>query len=128
MKHHHSPGEGEGTGSASGPTRSHLLNVCLATGTKCLGSNAPLAFPGSTLADSHAEVLCRRAFNRFLLQSINQLLTDPTYQSHPHCPVERVESTRDGRMVDANVERALFKMKNNWEFWMYISDRSDLVC
>lgn len=108
-----------------------LLHICLATGTKCLGNNAPLAFPGCTLADSHAEVLCRRAFNRYLLQSIQEVLKDSTYQLHPHCPVERVEG-HAGTCIETETEietkkEGAFRVKNNWEFWMYISDRCELL-
>ena len=93
------------------------LTICMATGTKCLGSNAPLAFPGCTLADSHAEVLCRRAFNRYLLKCMLQIQHDESYELQSICPLERVMDQDSGSL--------LFHLKDNWEFWMYISDRYD---
>ncbi|KAH0537778.1 tRNA-specific adenosine deaminase 1 [Cotesia glomerata] len=57
----------------------HCLKVVsLATGTKCLSSkeliNTNLYDMGSRLSDSHAEVLTRRAFLRYLYDQLDQLL------------------------------------------------------
>lgn len=57
----------------------HCLKVVsLATGTKCLSSkeliNTNLYDIGSRLSDSHAEVLTRRAFLRYLYDQLDQLL------------------------------------------------------
>ncbi|XP_053979128.1 tRNA-specific adenosine deaminase 1-like isoform X1 [Hylaeus volcanicus] len=55
-----------------------LSLVALATGTKCLGEidliNTELYKDGCRLNDSHAEVLARRAFLRYLYEQINLLL------------------------------------------------------
>ncbi|XP_043257417.1 tRNA-specific adenosine deaminase 1 isoform X1 [Colletes gigas] len=55
-----------------------LSLVALATGTKCLGEidliNTKLYEEGCRLNDSHAEVLSRRAFLRYLYEQINLLL------------------------------------------------------
>ncbi|XP_008554923.1 tRNA-specific adenosine deaminase 1 [Microplitis demolitor] len=57
----------------------NLKIVSLATGTKCLGYkelvNTNLYDMGSRLSDSHAEVLTRRAFIRYLYDQIDQLLS-----------------------------------------------------
>ncbi|XP_076174134.1 tRNA-specific adenosine deaminase 1-like isoform X2 [Ptiloglossa arizonensis] len=57
-----------------------LSLVALATGTKCLGEidliNTELYEIGCRLNDSHAEVLCRRAFLRYLYEQIDLLLND----------------------------------------------------
>ncbi|EFN89341.1 tRNA-specific adenosine deaminase 1 [Harpegnathos saltator] len=53
--------------------------VALATGTKCLGeselTNSPQEERGSRLSDSHAEVLTRRAFIRYLYDQIDLTLS-----------------------------------------------------
>ncbi|XP_076239356.1 tRNA-specific adenosine deaminase 1-like [Calliopsis andreniformis] len=56
-----------------------LSLVALATGTKCLGEvdliNTKLYEEGCRLSDSHAEVLARRAFLRYLYEQIDLLLS-----------------------------------------------------
>lgn len=56
-----------------------LSLVALATGTKCLGdselTNGGPAESGSRLSDSHAEVLVRRAFVRYLYDQIDLTLS-----------------------------------------------------
>ncbi|XP_055540932.1 tRNA-specific adenosine deaminase 1 [Wyeomyia smithii] len=49
--------------------------VALGTGTKCLGSDQ-LSPKGDMLNDSHAEVLTRRAFLRYLLKQMKKSLTE----------------------------------------------------
>lgn len=53
--------------------------VALATGTKCLGEvdliNTELYEEGCRLSDSHAEVLARRAFLRYIYEQIDMLLS-----------------------------------------------------
>ncbi|XP_017763692.1 PREDICTED: tRNA-specific adenosine deaminase 1 [Eufriesea mexicana] len=59
-----------------------LFLVALATGTKCLGKidliNTNLYEVGCRLSDSHAEVLVRRAFLRYLYEQIDFLLNGAT--------------------------------------------------
>lgn len=56
-----------------------LCLVALATGTKCLGEseliNSILEEKGSRLSDSHAEILVRRAFIRYLYDQIDMTLS-----------------------------------------------------
>lgn len=58
----------------------NLSVVSLATGTKCLSGTELMDSKrweiGSRLNDSHAEVLARRAFLRYLYHQVNLLLTD----------------------------------------------------
>lgn len=48
-------------------THGDLEVLALATGTRCIGVAAMVAGCGQVVHDCHAEVLCRRAFHRFLL-------------------------------------------------------------
>lgn len=52
-----------------------LKVVSLGTGSKCIGQNK-LCPNGSIVNDSHAEVICRRAFIRYLYQKINQFYSN----------------------------------------------------
>ncbi|CAJ1401780.1 unnamed protein product [Effrenium voratum] len=47
--------------------KGELEVIALATGTRCVGLAAMVAGGGQVMHDCHAEVLCRRAFHRFLL-------------------------------------------------------------
>lgn len=49
--------------------------IAMGTGTKCIGANM-LTANGDILNDSHAEVIARRAFIRFLLHQISALKQD----------------------------------------------------
>ena len=48
-----------------------LLVLVVATGTKCV-DGSKLSSNGQALNDSHAEVLARRAFKRFLLEQVKR--------------------------------------------------------
>lgn len=50
---------------------SELTLLALATGTRCVGIEAMAAGRGQVVHDCHAEVLCRRAFQRYLLQELS---------------------------------------------------------
>lgn len=50
-----------------------LFFLCLSIGTKCIGK-CLLSQNGVTLNDSHAEIMCRRGFLRYLFEQINQSL------------------------------------------------------
>ncbi|KAJ3357791.1 tRNA-specific adenosine deaminase 1 [Entophlyctis luteolus] len=49
--------------------------VALATGVKCLPRSAALVGHGRVVADCHAEVLCRRAFRRYLVHQMSEALS-----------------------------------------------------
>ncbi|CAE8640647.1 unnamed protein product, partial [Polarella glacialis] len=44
-----------------------LQVLTVATGTRCIGVGAMMSGKGCVVHDCHAEVLCRRAFQRYLL-------------------------------------------------------------
>lgn len=83
--------------------------LCLCTGTKCLGNSDPNYVPGSTLSDSHAEVLARRSLLRYFILSLIEILKNPNYEIDDRCPFRK----------DAG---GMFHLKSEWTLWMYISD------
>ncbi|XP_055638089.1 tRNA-specific adenosine deaminase 1 [Toxorhynchites rutilus septentrionalis] len=56
---------------------SEIEIVSMGTGTKCLGSDE-LSEKGDVLNDSHAEVMARRGFLRYLMQQMNNSLINQT--------------------------------------------------
>eukprot|EP00933_Yihiella_yeosuensis_P029978 TRINITY_DN23641_c0_g1_i1.p1 TRINITY_DN23641_c0_g1~~TRINITY_DN23641_c0_g1_i1.p1 ORF type:complete len:607 (+),score=93.62 TRINITY_DN23641_c0_g1_i1:43-1821(+) len=66
---------GEFASSEESPA-SDLKVLALATGTRCLGVAAMTAGQGQVVHDCHAEVLCRRAFHRYLLGEMVSSGTD----------------------------------------------------
>lgn len=49
-----------------------LRLLAMATGTRCIGVTAMLGGRGQVVHDCHAEVLCRRAFQRYLLAELGR--------------------------------------------------------
>jgi tRNA-specific adenosine deaminase 1 len=92
------------------PSLGGYLPICLCTGTKCLGNFAPNCEQGITLSDSHAEILARRCFIRYLLLSALEMIKDPTYSLVDSCPLEFI------------VQDKRFRLKSGWSLWLYISD------
>ena len=84
--------------------------ICLATGTKCLSNQSTSCEFGSTLADSHAEVVARRCFIRYIFQVALHVTSNPSYAEDIYCPL--VYDQRSNRI----------HIKIGWEFWLYISD------
>ena len=67
-----------------------LKVLCLTTGTKCL-SEKQLPVDGTLVHDSHAEVLARRCFIRYMLNEIVRLQAEP--KSFKSETLEFAEST-----------------------------------
>ena len=57
------------------PPHKQPVVVALGTGSKCLGASQ-LSATGEKLADSHAEVVTRRAFRRFLMSEVRKVYKD----------------------------------------------------
>ncbi len=88
---------------------SDIIPLTLTTGTKCLGNHAPGYEPGSTLSDSHAEILSRRCLLRYLLLCAIEITYNPFFMDEISCPLIMTHEKK-------------FQLKENWSFWLYISD------
>lgn len=55
-----------------------LTVVAAGTGSKCLGSTTVALNDGLVLADSHAEIICRRSFQRYLYSELRSLADHPS--------------------------------------------------
>lgn len=104
------PRNGEGTVLASIFLHHRILLdvkvLCLTTGIKCLNANEMKREnkDGKMLHDSHAEVLCFRAFNRYLLE----LMKDHEFVDEDDILIK----------VDGNK----FEWNEDWEIGMYVSE------
>lgn len=84
--------------------------ICITTGTKCCSDNSTIGTgDGSILSDSHAEVLARRAFVRYLMKCIWACLIDPKFDQSLSCPIQ----------ITSN---QMFVVKKSHQFWLYVSD------
>ncbi|MEQ2249215.1 hypothetical protein ILYODFUR_027202, partial [Ilyodon furcidens] len=82
--------------------------VCLATGTKCLDSDAANE-DGCTLRDCHAEVLSRRALVRFFYSQLELLLC------------KRPEGEDQSIFIPDKDSTHRFRLREGIHFHMYIS-------
>ena len=81
-----------------------LKVLSMATGSKCL-PEVEMPVDGSLIHDSHAEVLARRCFVRYVYNEMKKLSTDNKYQS------ETILETQSGK----------FRVKDGVEFYLYTS-------
>ncbi|CAH1785489.1 unnamed protein product [Owenia fusiformis] len=77
--------------------------ICLGTGNRCI-TGQQLSLQGDTVNDSHAEIITRRSFMRFLHKELQKFPNNPD-----ECILERAPS--DGK----------FKVKDGISFHLYIS-------
>ncbi|CAD6444446.1 4c181175-502f-4b82-a424-2b5343324335 [Sclerotinia trifoliorum] len=91
-----------------------LTCLSLATGMKCLPHSKLPQAQGNVIHDWHAEILCLRSFNHFLLQEILALLSTPSIPSQylQHCLPETI--TRDAFQP--------FELKPHIKLFMYCSE------
>lgn len=75
--------------------------VSLGTGTKCLGSDA-LSLKGDVLNDSHAEIMARRGFLKYIYS-------------------EMLQETKGGSVFDFDVAIKRFRLKDNISFHFFTS-------
>lgn len=92
-----------------GSTSESLKIVSMATGTKCVGADE-IDEEGKVIHDSHAEVLARRGFVRYLALWIDRVRTDVGVLIDEDCPLILGES------------QSTFKVKPSWSFYLAISD------
>ena len=87
--------------------------VSLATGTKCIGSTALEADKfGCLLSDSHAEVLARRGFQRYLLKCMLALVKHKELAADKKFP------------LDLNFQFSMggMKLKPGFDVYLFVSD------
>ncbi|WWC95184.1 hypothetical protein V866_002038 [Kwoniella sp. B9012] len=89
-----------------------VIPISLGTGVKCL-PYSKLSEYGDTLHDSHAEIIARRGFLRWLL-----------WQAHLQAQVMRGEQVEEELFVEMREEagdRGRLRLKDGVQVWMYIS-------
>lgn len=91
------------------PPLPRIIPISLATGVKCLPA-ARLPPLGDTLHDSHAEVLARRGFVRWLVDEAGRVLRAGREGTEERGG-EGVMELRDG----------MFRLKAGVEVWLYVS-------
>ena len=89
-----------------------VVPIALATGTKSVGQNV-LCNDGSIVVDSHAEVIARRALQKYFLELVLNCLKNPTLLDSPECFIE---------VYDTGKKFKKFKLKDNIRLYMYTSD------
>jgi tRNA-specific adenosine deaminase 1 len=85
--------------------------ICVSSGTKCIGSEF-VNNKGCMIHDSHAEILTRRSFIRYLESFIYEMCLKPELSLLIDCPIELIEHNLAYK----------FRVKLDWSFHLYISD------
>ena len=99
----------------------NLTVVSMATGTKCAGKGREDKF-GYTTSDSHAEVLARRGFVRWLSKCMAALQNCPNLSSDPAFPLYDTDPSTVANGSGNLFTVAPYAVKDNWYFYLYISD------
>eukprot|EP00435_Cladocopium_sp_Y103_P044053 s2087_g12.t1 len=92
-------------------THGDLEVLALATGTRCIGVAAMVAGCGQVVHDCHAEVLCRRAFHRFLLSEMLYVSDDGLQK----------EQRRSSILEMVRKEELLFSLRSDVNLHFYVS-------
>jgi tRNA-specific adenosine deaminase 1 len=96
---------------------SDLLVISMATGTKCAGKGKE-DLHGFITSDSHAEVLARRGFVRWLAKSVLAIQNCPTLYSDSQFPLEILNADTE----DICKSVVPYVLKKDWQFFLYVSD------
>ncbi|KYR00552.1 adenosine deaminase acting on tRNA 1 [Tieghemostelium lacteum] len=88
--------------------------ISLGTGNRCLGKSSLTKY-GDVLNDSHAEVICKRSFQRYLYSEIVNLLSNNQYSSLL-LEFEKVEKHKED---DSSMP--IFKIKDNVKLHFYVT-------
>jgi tRNA-specific adenosine deaminase 1 len=94
--------------AVSDTTGEHLV-VSLATGTKCIGRDFHNK-NGCLLSDSHAEVVARRGFIRYLYEQLRKMIELPAYQP------TFLEVSNTG------TNYPMITLRSGWKLVLYASD------
>eukprot|EP00931_Biecheleriopsis_adriatica_P060479 TRINITY_DN36331_c0_g1_i1.p1 TRINITY_DN36331_c0_g1~~TRINITY_DN36331_c0_g1_i1.p1 ORF type:complete len:533 (-),score=80.04 TRINITY_DN36331_c0_g1_i1:141-1739(-) len=97
------------------PGEEDLRVLALATGTRCVGVAAMTAGHGQVVHDCHAEVLCRRAFHRYLLAEILHSAPDTSVAGIERSLLQRLPA------AEGNEEEVCFALKPGVRLHFYVS-------
>jgi tRNA-specific adenosine deaminase 1 len=100
---------------------SDIAVISMGTGTKCAGKSRE-DVNGFIMSDSHAEVLARRGFVRWLSKCIGAIQSCPLLQLDDNFPLREVSLDDIARCTTPSTATAPYAVKSNWNFYLYISD------
>lgn len=89
--------------------------VALGTGNKCL-NRLQLRKEGDVVNDSHAEIMMKRSFQRFLFSQIQMIIDNQNNNNNNHNVIfEFNENTKE------NINKPILQLKKGIKFHMYVS-------
>lgn len=98
-----------------------IMVISMGTGTKCAGKSRE-DINGFIMSDSHAEILARRGFARWLSKNISVAQSCPHHLLDDNFPLlEASLGDIDGCKTHSTVT-APYAIKKDWLFYLYISD------
>ena len=106
---------------------SDYIPIALGIGTKCAGNAREAMGGGYVVNDSHAEVIARRGFKRWLMKCLLMAIRNPSIEKETTFPLQRLV---DGNDLDQgsksnnsyNNSYPVYLIKKEWTFHLYISD------
>jgi tRNA-specific adenosine deaminase 1 len=95
--------------------------ISMGTGTKCAGKSRE-DVNGFIMSDSHAEILARRGFVRWLSKCTGAMQICPLLHLDDNFPLREVSLDDIAQCTTHSTARAPYAVKNDWSFYLYISD------
>ena len=95
--------------------------ISMGTGTKCAGKSREDT-NGFIMSDSHAEILARRGFTRWLSKSISAFQMSPLLHLEENFPLREVSQDDIAGCTTHPIITAPYAVKENWLFYLYVSD------
>ena len=95
--------------------------ISMGTGTKCAGKSRE-DINGFIMSDSHAEILARRGFARWLSKCISAVQSCPLLQLDDNFPLREVSLDDIAQFTTHSKVTAPYLIKDNWLFYLYVSD------
>lgn len=89
---------------SSGINISTAKLICLTTGTKCIGGDF-MSLAGTSLNDSHAEILSTRVLKKYLFFKLEEF----------------IKNNFESDIFELNVNKSLYSLKNNVNFHLFVS-------